>query len=116
GQTPWDIDEPDPHLVELVRSGLVTPGRTLDVGAGTGTNALWLAAQGFDVVGVDISPRAIERAREKAADAPGRHAFSTLDFLVDELPEGPFDFVFDRGCFHVFDEPADRARFAERVA
>ncbi|HLU66750.1 MAG TPA: hypothetical protein VKZ63_10765, partial [Kofleriaceae bacterium] len=29
---------------------------------------------------------------------------------------GPFDLVFDRGCFHVFDEPADRQRFAEKVA
>lgn len=116
GETPWDTNEPDPHLVELVRSGVITEGRALDIGCGTGTNVLWLAAQGFDVTGVDVSPRAIELAKAKSAGAEGRFTFATLDILTDEIPSGPFDFVFDRGCFHVFDEPADRARFAERVA
>jgi hypothetical protein len=40
----------------------------------------------------------------------------TMDFLAAAVPDGPFHFVFDRGCFHVFDEPAERAQFAERVA
>ncbi len=113
---PWDSDQPDPHLVEAVQSGLVVPGRALDVGCGTGTNAVWLASQGFDVVGVDVSSRAIERARAKAAEVADRCRFEVLDFLSEEPPGGLFDFVFDRGCFHVFDEAADRARFAERVA
>lgn len=116
GELPWDTDEPEPLLVELIRSGAVAPGRALDIGSGTGTHALWLAAQGFDVTGVDISPRAVELAQAKAAGGPGRCRFVALDFLADEIPPGPYDFVFDRGCFHVFDEPSDRARFAERVA
>jgi SAM-dependent methyltransferase len=116
GDTPWDTDEPDPHLVELVQSGVVAPGRTLEVGSGTGTNAVWLAARGFDVVGVDVSARAVDMANARAAGAPGRCAFSVLDFLADDPPSGPFDFVFDRGCFHVFDAPGDRSRFAQRVA
>lgn len=113
---PWDTDEPDPHLVELVESGLVAPGRVLDVGSGTGTHALWLASRGFDVLGVDVSERAVELARSKAIGAPGRFAFEVLDFLRDDPPAGAFDFVFDRGVFHVFDEPSDRALFATRVA
>jgi len=116
GETPWDTNEPDPHLVELVRSGVIPKGRALDIGCGTGTNVLWLAAQGFDVMGVDVSSRAIEMAKAKSAGAEGRFSFATHDILAAEVPSGPFDFVFDRGCFHVFDEPADRARFAERVA
>lgn len=116
GDLPWDTDEPDPHLVDLVRSETVETGRVLEIGSGTGTNTLWLASQGFDVLGIDLSPRAIELAQAKAAGASGRHAFAVLDFLADDPPAGPFDFVFDRGCFHVFDEPTDRARFAERVA
>lgn len=115
GELPWDTDEPDPHLVDLVRAGTIAPGRALEIGSGTGTNALWLAAHGFDVLGIDVSERAVEMANAKAGrDAP-RVTFSMHDFLEDTLA-GPFDVVFDRGCFHVFDEPEQRARFAQRVA
>lgn len=115
---PWDTQEPDPNLVEFVQRRGLAPGRALDVGCGTGTHALWLASLGFDVLGVDVSERAVELAKAKAKAKPiaGRCAFTTLDFLA-AAPEGaPFDFVFDRGCFHVFDAHDERARFAARVA
>jgi SAM-dependent methyltransferase len=115
GQTPWDSDEPDPALVATVESGTIPTGRTLEVGCGTGTNALWLAAHGFDVLGVDVSPLAIERARAKTSNAAKACRFEVRDFLNDP-PLGGFDFVFDRGCFHVFDAPDVRARFAALVA
>ncbi len=115
GELPWDTDEPDPHLTELVRSGVVGRGRVLEVGSGTGTNAVWLADQGFDVVGVDIAERAVEMARARAGGAP-RVSFVRADFLTDDAVQGPFDFVFDRGVFHVFDDAEARARFASRVA
>ena len=50
------------------------------------------------------------------ANASGRCRFETMDFLKETPPGGPFDFVFDRGCFHVFDDDHDRARFAQKVA
>jgi SAM-dependent methyltransferase len=115
GHMPWDSDEPDPALVATVEAGMIPAGRALEVGCGTGTNALWLAARGFDALGVDVSPLAIERARAKMGDSASACRFEVLDFLEDP-PEGPFDFVFDRGCFHVFDAPDVRARFAARVA
>jgi SAM-dependent methyltransferase len=87
----------------------------LEIGCGTGTNALWLAAQGFDVLGVDVSSLAIERARAKVGDGANACRFEVLDFLTDR-PAGTFDAVFDRGCFHVFDAPEVRARFAAQVA
>ncbi len=117
GCLPWDTDAPEPNLVQFVTERLGTHrGRALDVGCGTGTHALWLATQGFDVLGIDVAPRAIERARAKAeaAQASGIR-FEVLDFLA-AAPAGPFDLVFDRGVFHVFDEAVDRARFAARVA
>ena len=116
GELPWDTQEPDPHLVDLVRAGTIQPGRALEIGSGTGTNALWLAAQGFEVTALDVSARAIEMAQAKGAGAPGRFSFLVLDFLKDDPPGAPFDFVFDRGVFHVFDEADDRIRFASRVA
>jgi SAM-dependent methyltransferase len=110
---PWDTGAPDPMLVEIIQSGTIPPGRTLEIGCGTGTNAIYLARHGFDVVGVDISRLAVESARVKA----GEHCrFETLDFLNESPPGGPFEFVFDRGCFHTFDEDRERARFAENVA
>jgi SAM-dependent methyltransferase len=96
-----------------VEAGTIPAGRALEVGCGTGTNTLWLAAHGFEALGVDVSPLAIDRARAKMGDGASR--FEVLDFLQDP-PEGPFDFVFDRGCFHVFDAPEVRARFAALVA
>jgi len=114
---PWDMDQPDDRLVELVRDGTLAPGRAMDVGCGTGTHALWLASQGFDVLGVDVAPLAIERARAKASAMPEVTCrFEVLDFLSNDPPGAPFQLVFDRGCFHVFDEVAERRDFASRVA
>ena len=115
GDLPWDTGAPDEHLMALVESGRVAPGRGLEIGCGTGTNALWLAARGFEVLGVDVAPLAIEQARAKAKGA--QHCrFEMVDFLVADPAGAPFDFVFDRGCFHVFDDAAVRSRFAARVA
>ena len=113
GDLPWDTDTPDPMLVQTIESQTIAPGRTLEVGCGTGTNAIYLAQHGFDVVGIDISPLAVEKARAKAH---GRCRFEAIDFLHEAAPGGPFQFVFDRGCFHTFDEDHERARFAQNVA
>lgn len=116
GRTPWDRGEPDRHLARVLIEFEIEPGRSLDIGCGTGTNSLWLATQGFRVTGLDISQVAIERADGKAREAGVEANFLAADFLRDSLPEGPFDFVCDRGCFHSFQDPGDRSRFADRVA
>jgi len=125
GDMPWDTGEADEHLVAFVSGSGVVPGPALEVGCGTGTNALWLAQRGFDVLGVDVSPLAIDQARARLstpapapapASAPApRCRFEVRDFL-GAPPAGSFSLVFDRGCFHVFDDAEDRARFAARVA
>lgn len=112
---PWDSGVPEPMLIQLVESSALPVGRALDVGCGTGTNAIWLAQHGYEVLGVDVAPLAIEKARAKLP--PGLSCrFTSLDFLAEKPEGGPFQLVFDRGCFHVFDEPADRAKLAARVA
>ncbi|MGH9477428.1 MAG: class I SAM-dependent methyltransferase [Terriglobales bacterium] len=116
GQLPWDTGQPEPLLVAFVKSRRVKPGPALEIGAGTGTNSIWLAERGFDVLGVDISPLAVERARAKVEGRALRCRFAALDFLAAAPAGGPFQFVFDRGCFHVFDEPSERKHFAARVA
>ena len=116
GQLPWDTGQPEPLLVEFVTSSGLKLSPTLEIGAGTGTNAIWMAERGFDVLGVDVSPLAVERARAKKEGRALRCRFTALDFLAATPPDGPFQFVFDRGCFHVFDEPNERQRFAAGVA
>lgn len=115
GDTPWDVGVPDDHLTRFVGSLDAPRGKALEVGCGTGTNALWLAGQGWQVTAVDLSALAVEKARAKAP-AGVRCSFHQLDFLAAAPLGGPFDLVFDRGCFHVFDGAAERRRFAERVA
>ena len=68
------------------------------------------------VLGIDVAALAVERATSKLNGRALRCRFATQDFLATALPDGPFQFVFDRGCFHVFDEPEERAHFAARVA
>src|SRR5512144_2993513 len=116
GNLPWDTGQADPMLVGFVGSGGVKPGKALEVGAGTGTNAIWLAERGFDVLGVDVSPLAVARAHAKIKGRTLGCRFATLDFLAAPPPDRGYQFVFDRGCFHVFDEPGERQRFAAQVA
>lgn len=110
---PWDTGTPDPLLVDMIEAVVIPPGRTLEIGCGTGTNAIFLARHGFDVLGVDSSEVAINKARAKAH---GQCRFEVIDFLAATPTGGPFEFVFDRGCFHVFDDESDRARFAQKVS
>lgn len=116
GQLPWDTGQPEPLLVEFVTSNTVPPGSALEIGAGTGTNAIWMAERGFDVFGVDVAPLAVERAQAKMEGRALRCRFAVWNVLSAPPPGGPFPFVFDRGCFHVFDEPEERERFAAQVA
>ena len=77
GQAPWDIPRPQPVFVRLEDAGAIT-GSVLDVGCGTGENALFLASRGHEVLGLDFVPVAIERALSQGERAgaegglPGR--------------------------------------------
>jgi SAM-dependent methyltransferase len=115
GSAPWDIGKPDFNLIQTVTTIPIAPCKALEIGCGTGDNAIWLAQQGFQVVGVDASDIAIEKAKEKAANANAPCTFVVLDFLKSHVEGAPFGFALDRGCFHVFDSDEDRLKFAEQV-
>lgn len=114
GFKPWDTGRPDSHLISVVREKGIRKGCALEVGCGTGTNAIWLAQAGFAVTAIDVSPTALAQARAKA----GAEAcdFVLGDFMEMPAPAAPFDFAFDLGCFHVFAEPEQRTRFAAQIA
>jgi 2-polyprenyl-3-methyl-5-hydroxy-6-metoxy-1,4-benzoquinol methylase len=97
---PWDTGRPSAELLRRLSEFRVRPCRAIELGCGTGSNAVWLARQGFDVTGVDISPSALERATKHAFSEGVNVHFLQADIM--HLPElGPrFDFFFDRGCYH----------------
>jgi SAM-dependent methyltransferase len=111
---PWDIGQPQPAFVRLADRGLLG-GRLLDAGCGTGEQALLAAAHGAQAVGVDGSPRAIARAREKAAARDLAVRFEVGNALDLGSLGLTFDTVTDSGLFHVFDD-ADRARYVTSLA
>jgi cyclopropane fatty-acyl-phospholipid synthase-like methyltransferase len=81
--------------------GAVPIGRALDLGCGTGTNVIYLAQHGWEVVGVDFSARAIQRARQKANGIAGaRFVAGDVTRLRQLDLQGPFDFVLDIGTYH----------------
>ncbi|MCB9898560.1 MAG: methyltransferase domain-containing protein [Planctomycetes bacterium] len=110
GDTPWDHDEPSGELRRVLDASGLSPGRALEIGCGTGVNALELARRGFAVTAFDVAPRAVDRARARFA-AAGLSADLRVASVHDVGDLGaPFPFVFDRGVYHVLQrEPADLA-------
>jgi cyclopropane fatty-acyl-phospholipid synthase-like methyltransferase len=114
---PWDIGRPQPAFVRLIDAGEIT-GRVIDVGCGTGENALMAAAHGLEVVGIDVATTAVERARSKAAERGVAARFEVWDALeLARLTErvGVFDSAVDSAVFHTFSDD-ERPHYAESVA
>ncbi|MFF8013704.1 methyltransferase domain-containing protein [Streptomyces sp. NPDC007929] len=100
---PFFVARPDENLVSAVERGLLGGGRALDLGCGPGRNALYLAERGFDVDAVDLSATAVDWARERArATGTENVRFLRGDAfaLAGSALTGPYDLVYDSGCFH----------------
>ena len=113
-RTPWDIGRPQPAFVELVQAGELNKGRVLDVGCGTGENALYLAERGFSVAGVDLSTRAIDAAKTKASERKLKVDFKLANALSLDFENAYFDNAIDSGLFHTFNDN-DRVVFAREI-
>lgn len=114
---PWDSGLPAPELEEYFASleGKY-PKLVLEIGCGTGTNAIWMANHGCAVTTTEIAPTAMEAAKKKAAEAKKQIEFHLIDICeTTPVEDGTQDFAFDRGVYHVI-ERAKRSLFVERVA
>jgi len=95
---PWDTGISPPELFDFIKSN--PPGKALDVGCGTGTNAITLAKHGWQVTGIDFIPHAIKKACSKA-----RKENLFVRFIVQDVTRlyqltDKFDLILDIGCYH----------------
>ena len=112
GQPRWEIGKPQRVFLDV--ADRIT-GSLLDVGCGTGENALYFAGRGRKVTGIDFLAEPIQRAKTKAAERGLTATFLVMDALaLKELPE-VFDSAIDSGLFHVFTDE-DRRRYVEGLA
>jgi SAM-dependent methyltransferase len=103
GYTPWDQDHVSSELSALVEgSSALAPGSAIDIGCGTGTQAVYLARHGWQVTGVDAAERALNRARDraKAAGVTVRWVAGDVIQLADLGLANGYGLIHDRGCFH----------------
>lgn len=111
GDAPWNSGLVSRELVRVLQDESVTPCRGVELGCGTGTNALHLAQQGFEVLALDCSAVAIDRARQRAVEASVSVTLAVSDLcrlpdLRAALGDSASDyerqcsFLFDRGCYH----------------
>jgi SAM-dependent methyltransferase len=112
---PWDIGRPQPAFVELVRTGELRKSTTLDIGCGTGENALFLAENGFSTVAVDLSTRAVDAAKAKASQRKLKVDFRIANALSLDFDSGSFGNVIDSGLFHTFND-SERIIFANEIS
>jgi ubiquinone/menaquinone biosynthesis C-methylase UbiE len=100
---PWYNEQLDSDLEEELERRKVSKGRILDLGTGPATQAIQLGKRGLEVTGSDISEAAINRAKDVYGH---KNKDKEINFTVDNilnsnLKDKMFDYVFDRGCFHV---------------
>jgi ubiquinone/menaquinone biosynthesis C-methylase UbiE len=114
GKPPWDIGRAQPAFVELANAGQIK-GSVLDVGCGTGDNALEMAERGHEAWGIDIVPMAIDQAKAKARLRGIEATFLVGDALEAEHLNRTFDTVLDCGLFHTFSDP-ERVLYEQQLA
>ena len=114
GIPPWDIGRPQREIIRLAEEREIIGG-VLDVGCGSGENALYLAHLGFEVWGIDAASSAIKKAREKAKERGIKVKFLVGDALRLQSIQNKFDTVIDCGLFHVFTDE-ERPIFAASLS
>lgn len=112
---PWYNESLDADLELELDKLKIKKGSFLDLGTGPGTQAVKLFERGFDVTASDLSPTSIR----KASDRYNKNMNNKIKFIVDDivnshLKSNEFDFIFDRGCFHVI-SPEKRSIYTEEV-
>jgi len=100
GTPPWEAPGPAKELIRILDEGLLKPCRVLEIGCGTGADAVLLAKRGFEVTAVDNCPIALERARNRAHRAGALIRFVLEDIYSFGRHCEPYELVYDNGFYH----------------
>jgi ubiquinone/menaquinone biosynthesis C-methylase UbiE len=103
GFTPWDEHPLATSLRNLIEGDdALPPGAALDIGCGTGDSSIYLAQHGWRVTGADFVPKALDKARAKAAAKQVAVDFVQADAtkLSSEGVGTDFTLIIDNGCLH----------------
>ncbi len=104
-----------PELAGFLAASGASVRRAVDIGCGTGADAVFLAGQGIATTGVDFSAVAIEHARRRASEAGVDVEWVVGDVLSLPLADASVDLATDRGCLHHV-AASDQPRYAAEVA
>jgi len=111
----WQYDQPSQELVAALVCGVIPKtGSCLDLGCGTGVEAMYLAARGRQVSAIDWSPIAIEMAKAASDKSNLKVNWKIGSVLKMEFEDESFDFASDRGCFHHIQD-VHRAQYAKEL-
>jgi SAM-dependent methyltransferase len=119
GFTPWDGHPIAQNLQDLVEGTADTPplpaGSALDLGCGTGDSSIYLAQHGWTVTGVDFVPKALDKARAKAANLPINFVHADVTRLSQAGIGAGFGLIVDNGCLHNMSD-GDRDAYVREVS
>ncbi|CAF3337893.1 unnamed protein product [Rotaria socialis] len=107
GDSPWEIGQAQPVIIKLVEQGAFH-GKVLDIGCGIGDNAIYIVthANNISLTAIDLVPRAVEFAREKAEKVNVNIQFEVANMLDDlsktNLKQHSYDVLLDSAIFHAF--------------
>ena len=103
-----------PNVFLASQKDLIRPGmRALAIADGEGRNGVWLAEQGVQVHAIDVSPPALEKARNLAAERGVTLETELVDVLNWTWPEAAYDLV--AAIFIQFAPPPERDRIIEGI-
>ena len=105
--TKWPFSELISYVMRFSKPGK-SKIRVLELGCGSGNDAIWFAKKGFNVTAVDISEKEINLAKEKSK------GISNINYIIDDVhsfsTEEKFDIIYDRGCIHnIQDQVGDKS-------
>jgi SAM-dependent methyltransferase len=119
GFTPWDGHPIAQNLQDLVEGTSTTPplpaGAALDLGCGTGDSSIYLAQHGWKVTGVDFVPKALDKARAKAANLSINFVHADVTQLSQAGIGTGFPLIVDNGCLHNMSDD-DRDAYVREVS
>ncbi len=111
---PFFKNIPDEDLILYCNEGIFRKGKSLDIGCGNGRNTFYLAEQGFDSFGIDISKESIAWAKEMSQNILNKPYFEKKSLFDFEAKSNSFDLILDSGCFHHI-KPHRREEYLTKV-